>query len=626
MLQNMRRNIQGPTTKIVVWLIVISFSIFGIESILVGGGGGGVAEVNGEEITPQELQQAIETQKRRLITMMGENVDPAMLDDDLLKGDVLNQLIGRKLMMQYAEEMNLTVSKRELGSLIGSMEQFQIDGVFSPQLFTSVLSNAGFTPAYFKEMLRDDVTLSQLRSGLAGSDFATSLELALDAEVGAEQRDLRYLTIPLQKFKEGKTATEDEIEAYYAAHQDDFRTSESVELDYIELTPEQFQQPVEESAILEAYEQEIASAQYQTENRISHILFEERDGEDDSAREQRIAAAQAKLAAGVDFGEVAAEFSDDAGSAADGGNLGYTSGDTFPEAMEEAIAGLEVNEVSGPVKTDAGLHLIRLDERREGSAPGLEELRPRLEQQLQLSRARTQLLLTVEELRDLVFNAEDLSRPAEELNLVVARSEAITRDQAEGLFASPALLAAAFSEEVLDQGHNSDVIELGSDRFVVLRLHRHHEPRLRDLDDVREQIASIVVEQAAREQVAAEADRIIAELTGGASLEQLATDAGYNSQVELGADRRNTAVPPGVLSRAFDMPVPAEGTALVDVVMTPTGDAQVIALLRVNPGQLGALPEPAKMSLERQASGEYANLVSIEFQRGLRERADISVM
>ncbi len=626
MLQNIRQNVQGPAIKVVVWLIVISFSIFGIESILVGGGGSGVAEVNGEEVSPQELQQAVNTQKRRLISMMGDNFDPTLLDDEVITSQALNSLIGRKLLMQSAESMDLTVSSREIGSVIGGMEQFQIEGKFSPQMFSSVLSSAGYTPAYFKETLREDIALAQLRSGLAGSEFATPLELTLNAAVDAEQRDLRYLTIPLQTFIDQQEATEEQISAYYADHQDDFRTSESVELDYIELTPDLFRQPVEESAVLEAYQLAIENTQYKTENRVSHILFEARDGEDADALQQRVAAAQAKLAAGADFGEVAAEFSDDVGSAANGGDLGFSSGDAFPKEMEEAVASLAVDEVSAPVTTEAGTHLILVSERREGSAPELEELRPQLEEQLQLAQARSELLLAVENLKDLVFNAEDLSRPASELDLLVQRSEPVARDQAQGLFASPALLGAAFSEEVLEAGHNSDVIELGEDRFVVMHVHKHNLPQLKELAEVHDEIAAIIVERSAREMVAAEADRIVQELASGASMEQLATDTGYNWQVELGADRRNGAVPQDVLARAFEMPVPAQDQTLVDFIMAPSGDAQVISLTGVNPGKLEALEQTARMSLLRQVSGQYANLVDSEFQRGLRESADISVM
>lgn len=626
MLQNIRKNVQGPTTKIVVWLIVISFSVFGLESILVGGGSGGVAEVNGEQVTPQELQQAVNTQKRRLIAMMGDNLDPAMLDDEALGNEALNSLIGRKLLVQSANDMELTVSKREIGSLIGSMEQFQIEGVFSQQLFTSVLSSAGYTPSYFKDTLREDIALNQLRSGLAGSEFATTLELAINARVDIEQRDLQYLTIPLQTFLAGEQVTDEEVAAYYADNQDNFRTRETVELDYIELSPDQFLQPVEERAIVDAYQLEIDNNQYQTENRVSHILFEARTEEDEAALQQRVAQAQDKLNSGTEFAVVAAEFSDDVGSSANGGDLGFSSGDAFPEEMEEAIAALEVGAVSAPVKTDAGIHLIRVTERREGSAPALEELRPQLEQQLQLAQARVDLLLAVESLKDLVFNAEDLTRPADELKLEVLRSEPVARDQADGLFANPTLLAAAFSEEVLEAGHNSDVLELGGDKFVVLRVRKHNSPQVRDLADVRDSIVSILSEQAARVKVAAEADRLIAELAGGASLEELATQASYEWRTELGVDRSNTALPREVLARAFALPMPAQGESLVDFVMSPAGDAQIISLLRVSPGQLDQLEQAEQIAIQRQVSSDHANLLNTEFETGLRGDAKISIM
>lgn len=626
MLQDIRKNIKGTAAKIVVGLIVVSFAIFGIESILLGGGGGGVAEVNGEEISPQELQQAVNTQKRRLIAMMGDELDPSMIDDELLGRAALQDLIGRKLLKQTAEEMDLAVSEQEIGRVIGSMEQFQLEGKFSPQLYTSVLSSAGYTPGFFKQTLREDIALNQMRAGLAGSEFATPLELDLNARIAAEQRDLRYMTIPLEEFLAGDPVAEQDIQAYYQANQEDFRTEESAELDYIELSVDDFREPVDEDALREAYELELQNAQYQPQSRVSHILFIQREGESGEALQERIAAAREKLAAGADFGEVAGEFSDDVGSAASGGDLGYTTGDTFPAEMEEAIAALAPDAVSEPVQTEAGIHLIKVTERREGSPPTLEEMRPQLEDQLQLAEARVELLRTVEQLRDRVFNAEDLEGPAAEIGLVVKRSEPVTRNQSDGLFANPSLLSAVFSEEVRDDGHNSDVIELGGDRFVVLRHHRLNLPEILGLDEVRDRIAAILAENAAREKVATRAAEAVQRLRSGASMEELAGDWGYQWQVELAADRSNMVVPPDVLEHVFSLPAPPEGETVVDQLLTPGGDARVIALARVNPGSFEALEPPARRELRRQVSGEYARLLNDEFQSGLRGNADISVM
>lgn len=621
MLQDIRSNVNGPGAKIIVGLIVIAFSLFGIESILVGSGGSGVAEVNGEEISPLELQQAVTTQQRRLISMMGDQLDPALLDDQRLSQQALQGLINRKLLMQAAQEMELVVSEREIGAVIAGMEQFQVDGAFNPEVYTALLSESGYTPAFFKQSLSEDMALTQLRSGLAGTEFATPTELAINARITAEQRDIRYLSIPIEKFRQEVAVSDAEIAAFYAENESQFLTDEAVDLDYIELSPESFKQPVDESLVLEAYQLEKDSYEKQMASRVSHILFA--DGEE---QQQRLVDAQEQLAAGTEFAEVAGKFSDDIGSAASGGDLGFTSGDAFPPEMEEAIAGLEVNVISEPVQTDSGLHLIVVTERDAGEVPDLEEVRDRLHDEIQAGEARVALLRTVEDLKDLSFNAEDLDGPASELDLTVARAEGVTRSQAEGLFANNALLSAAFSEDVLQAGNNSEVIELGESRFVVLRVRTHHAPQISPLETVRDQIVVQISEQAARNAVAAEARRALEQLRNGAGVEQFALENGYEWQVELGAERSSTVVPREVLGRAFELPAPAQGSISSDFVMTPEGDALAFELVRVNTGDYQSLAESRQQTLQRQVGGEYSGLVDTEFQQGLRSNADISVL
>jgi peptidyl-prolyl cis-trans isomerase D len=626
MLQDLRKNIQGTTAKIIVGLIVISFSIFGIESILLGGGGNSVAEVNGEEITPMELQQAVNTTKRRLIGMMGDELDPALLDDERLRPQALESLIARKLEVLSAAEMGLAVSEQEIGAMISGMEQFQVDGKFSPELYRSLLSSSGFTPALFKQSLREDLLINQVRTGLAGSDFVTPAELETNARVTGEQRDVRYLTLPLERFKQERTITEQEIAEYYQAHTNDFMTPESVTLDYIELRSQDFYQPVEEAALREAYELEKESYAYATENRVSHILFEHRDGESEQEHQARIDAALAELDAGEAFANVAGKYSDDIGSSAVGGDLGFSSGEAFPSEMEAAIAELEVGAVSDPVETDAGTHLILLTERREGDPPSFEEMRGELEARLQEDEARVVLLRTVEALRDLAFNAEDLRAPAEELQLSVQRSDPVTRTQSDGLFANAALLEAAFSDELLNEGHNSDVIELAGNHFVVMHVHAYQQPEIKPLEQVRDEIAAIIRDNSARAAVAAEAEKLVSQLRQGSPLDELAKARQLEWHVELGADRGNPNLPPRVLERAFQLPAPGKGETLSDYVMALNGDAQVLQLVRVDPGAYGDLTEQQRSVLGQQVRAEFGGLVDTEYRSGLRTDADVTVM
>lgn len=626
MLQELRKNSQGTIAKIIVGVIVVAFAGFGIESILLGGGSSGAASVNGEDITPQELQQAVNNQKRQLISMLGDNLDPAMLDDDRLTSQAMESLIQRKLLTQAADSLGLSISDSQLGAIIGNMEQFQIDGQFNPEVYRGTLSSAGYTPMSFKMTLQEDLVIGQARSGLFGSEFATPAELELNARIAGEQRDLRYLTIPKQKFSAELVISEADTVAYYERNSADFLSSESVELDYIELRVDDYRVPVEEQLLLDAYQQAIQDNQYQTENRVAHILFESGEDADDAALQSRIAAVQEKLAEGVPFAEVAREYSDDIGSANLGGDLGFSAGDAFPAEMERAIAALEPGQLSEPVETDAGIHIILLAERREGKPPSFEQLRGELEDTLQLAEARVELVRTVENLKDLAFNAEDLVAPAEALSLQISASGKVQREQAEGLFASAQLIAAAFSEEVLEQGHNSEVIELDRDHWVVLRARQYHPAEVMPLEQVREEIVAAITDELARGAVGDAAEQALASLRAGASLETIANEAGYEWQVELGADRANVTVPRAVLQRAFSLAVPAEAESLTEYVFDANGDALVFELDRVSPGSLQELPQAEQQSLQQLVGAEYAQLIDTEYRQGLRDSAEINVM
>jgi peptidyl-prolyl cis-trans isomerase D len=600
---------------------VISFAAFGIESILLGGGGSGVAEVNGEEISPMELQQAVTTQKRRLITMLGDQLDPAILDDERLSTQALQGLINRKLLMQAANDMGLVISERGIGQVIAGMEDFQEGGQFSPDLYKALLAESGYTPAFFKQTLREDLALNQLRAGLSGSEFATPLELELNARVTGEQRDVRYVTIPVDNFRLPAEVSDAEIDRYYRENESRFLSEESVDLDYIELRLEDFFQPVDEQLVVEAYELERSGLESLVESRVSHILFEPGD-----KQQQRLEEAQSRLASGVDFAEVAGQLSDDFGSAASGGDLGYTSGDAFPAEMETAIASLEPGVVSAPVETDAGIHLLLVTDRKQERVPDLDEVRERLQEDIQRNEARVALLRTVEELKDLSFNADDLAGPAGELDLSVERAAAVTRAGNEGLFANPTLVSLAFSEDVLEAGHNSEVVELADSHFVVLRVRSHHEPQVKPLESVRSDIIAQISEQQAREAATREAERALAALRSGSGVEQFAVANNYDWQVEIGAERNNGMLPPPVLRRAFELPAPDAGSTIADYVMTPSGDIMVLELVRVTRGDFESLSMEQREALRGQVGTEFGSMVDTEFQQGLREEADITVL
>ncbi|WP_439101494.1 SurA N-terminal domain-containing protein [Congregibacter sp.] len=621
MLQDIRANAQGTVAKVIIGLIVISFSIFGIESLLFSGGSDGVAEVNGEEITPFALQQELSVQQRRLLSILGENADPMLLDQGQLSQQALETLIQREIIKQAARDLGLNSSDEALADIIGSMEQFQIDGQFSPDMFQGALASAGFTPALFRERLSEDVEIGQLRAGIAGSDFATAAELELASSIALEGRDVRYISLPLMEFMTEIEVSEEAIETFYNDNPERFESEEQLVLEYIEITLDRYINEIDEERVREEFELVRDEFELATEARVSHILVE---GDDDE-RAARIADAQAALSAGMSFADAAAEFSDDIGSSQFEGDLGYTAGDTFPEPMEEAIAMLDVGERSNPVQTEAGTHLLLVTDRREGSSVSFEEVAAELEDRIARRDAAAELLSDVERLRDIAFNAADLDAPAEALELTVQTSEPVSRNQGEGLFSRPALLQAAFSEDVLEAGHNSEVLELSPEQFVLLRVAERRPPAQMPLENVAGEIEGLLRERLAREAAAEQARELLAALREGSTVEEAANAAGLQWQVELGARRDSATLPPVVRERLFSMATPSEGDAVREIVSEDSDATYVVELARVSPGNPDSLPTEERSALRLRIAGETGGTLQQQYERSLRERAEVVV-
>lgn len=621
MLQNIRARTQGAVAKIIIGLIVISFSIFGIESLLFSGGASAVAEVNGEEISPFDLQQELSVQQRQRLSTMGDDADPALLDQALMNQQALEALIQREILRQAAGDLSLTVSDAAIGEIIASMRQFQIDGRFSRDMFQSALASSGFTPALFRDRLAEDVQIGQLQAGIAGSDFVTRKELALAARIALEGRDVRYITLPLADYRRDASVTDAEVQAHYEANRDAFQSEESLAIDYLELRLDDYRKPVEEARLREEFDLVRGEYELPAEARVSHILLEG----DDEERQARLAEVQAALAEGLAFEAAAAQFSDDAGSAQSGGDLGYTAGDTFPPAMEEAVSALALGERSAPVETEAGTHLILVTDRREGSEASFDSLAGELEERIQRREASADLLRDVELLRDLAFNAADLGEPAAELDIEVSSVDSVTRNQTEGLFARPALLSAAFSEDVLEAGHNSDVIELDSEHFVVLRVARRRPPEPLGPDDVREQITALLRDEAAHKLAAQQAQALLRSLEAGTPVEDAANEAGLQWQVELGARRDSPRLPLAVRERLFELPAPAQDTPRRAIVDSDPYAHYVVEFVRLAEGTLDGAAEADLARLRARVSGENGGLFQQQFETALRSRADVEV-
>jgi len=624
MLQSMRQGAQSATAKIIIGLIVLSFAAFGLETLLPGAAGTSVAEVNGEEISPFALQEAVTQQKRQLVSVLGEDIDPAMLDDERLQPRALESLIQRSLLLQKAAELGLVASDAQIGKSITSIDAFQLNGNFSSEAYKSVLANAGYTPERFRRLQAEDIVLTQLQTAVSESEFVTQRELSAMANLVGEERDVRYLVIPEGRLVPSDALSDDALRTYYDAHQPDFLQPEQVVVDYILLAPEDFRVEADEETVRQQFESVRDEYTVSTQSRVSHILLTPEDEESDSDFARRVAEVSERLNLNEEFSDIARELSDDIGSASQGGALGFTDGTAFPEKMEAAIAGLQSpGQVSTAVVTDAGTHFIRLEERIDGDSVSYEDVKDELRSSIESAEAERSLLLAVEELRDLVFNAPDLAGPAAAVSAKVERSEAFSRELGRGLFAEAALRDVAFSPEVFEDGINSEVVELSGKRFAVLRIAEITPSQVAPFDEVESDIAEKLSAELESDALRAMQLQAEQELEGEGTFEDIARTLDLEWRVELATTRLASQLPRPVLEAAFAMP--AGDAARLRAVAVPGAGHALIQLARVTPGSLASLTTAEAETLMSRRSSEQQRLSFGEYLKYQHETAEIIV-
>lgn len=622
MLQSIRSGAQRTGFRVLIFLIILSFAGFGLEQVLFGGAGTSVAEVNGTEISPQELQAAIDAQKRQIIQIFGDGIDPAMLEDDRIRPRALDELIERTLMLQTANAQSMSASDRAVGQIVASVEAFKVDGVFNPDQYKVVLANAGFTPERFRREQIQQIMLSQLQQGVMGSDFVTRTELLAAAEATAEERDVRYLIVPDDRLSTGASLSEDALREVYEAEPDRWTSESSVIADYIELSRDDFIEPVDPEALEEQFASVRDEYTVAEQTLIAHILLIQADEEAPAEYARRIDDVAARLAAGEDFADLAAELSDDVGSASLGGELGFTDGSVFPGPMEEALLDLDIGAVSSAVMTDAGTHFIKVIERVAGESPDYDSLKAELAQSMQEAEADQALLIIVDELRELSFNAGDLQQPADALALSVSQSAApVSLSAGEGVFSEQVVRDALFSAEVYDAGNNSDVLELSGNRFVVVRVAEKRPPELLPFEEVAGTIRMELEVGARAAARLAMVESVKARRDSGERLEEIASADDYEWRVELGARRAGSLLPPEVANLAFSMSLSAGDS--IDSVELVNGDLAVVELARIEAGNIENLSASERTAMANQLTQLQGQLSLLEYRSALRANADI---
>jgi peptidyl-prolyl cis-trans isomerase D len=611
MLQDIRENAQGTIAKIIIGLLIVSLSIWGMDAI-VGGFSGEpeVATVNGEDITEREFLRVVQMESQRRLSRM-ETPDPSMLNEDQIRTDVLDSLIQEQVLIQDANAQGLKLDDADIDALITQMPQFQVDGQFNRDRFVSTVRNMGLGVGEFREAMRKQYVINQIRAGIVQSALVADENAGHLLQIQNQTRSFRVLEIPASAVADTVSVTEADVEAFYKENSGAFQQPERVDAAYITLSLGALAENIDiDDAELQAYYQQRSADLASEERRASHILIEE-----GSDADQTMASIRERLAAGESFADLAREYSIDTVSAEAGGDLGYAGRGVYAEAFEKALFALEEGEISEPVRTSFGVHLIRLDDVRKSEVPPLAEMKTQLRRELAREQAGERFAEVRAELADSAYAADDLAGPAEELGLEVREATGITRNGGQPPFDHAGLVRQLFSEDVLEAGYNTELIDVGDNVSVVARVREYHEAEKLPLDAVRDQIRATLEQRKTRQALTERADTIIAGLEAGQSPEGVGEWSSHE-----GLARNSPDVAPGILQQVFSLPRPAEkprfGTAVT------ANSAAVIALDEVTDGELAEdsteLNQLREFLASLEGQREYA-----AYQQFLRSRAEV---
>ncbi len=625
MLQSIRDKAQGWIAWVIILLISVPFALWGIGEYLGGGSEPAVAEVNGVEITDYDLNERARVARENLRQQLGESYRPEFFPEKTLRRQVLEQMINEHVMLQAAEKLGMRVSNESVRRFIQQQRAFQLDGRFDVATYENALRNRGLTKTGFEQIVRHDLLLRQFSDTISGSAFAVDYEIDEAARLEGQTRDLSYVVIPAASYLDKVPVDEAALQDYYQAHASAYLQPERVKLDYLLLDIDSLAKSVEfnEQDLRDYFEQHRGDFTQPRQRRLRYILLSLKDGE-----EQALAQAKAlrqRVLAGEDFSQLAKQYSQDPVSAPKGGELGWVEPGTMDKAFDDAAFSLAKGEVSEPIKTPFGYQLIQVEDIRGESEPNFEALRDQVAEAYRRSQAEQRFYDYAERLANLAYEQPDSLEPAaEDLGLGIEHSDWITHQGAEGLFASPKVLSAAFSDDVLKDGRNSEVIELEPEKLMVLRVREHEEAQQRPFEEVRDQVAAAYRQEKARE-MAADAGRALLEKLSkeGVDLQQAAAELNLAVQSVGMTARGDQQVPGAVLEKAFSLPRPAGQPVSAGVAM-PDGDYAVVVVQAVKDG---ALPDDAaRRLLAGRLASAHAKAEYQAFIGKLRDEADIEVM
>lgn len=502
MLQTMRDNAQGMIAKVIVFFIILVFALWGVESIVsLGGGEQPEVSVGDKEISEIEIVRLVEQQKNNLRRQFGEQYNEDLFNEGFLRQSAVEQLINQKVALVQAEKLGLHAATQAIDEQIVAMPAFQLDGKFSKEQFQNILRMNGWTPLSFRADLASDLKVTQARAAFVLSALETPFNVQLQEALNNEERTFRFTEITTEDQKANVELSDEDIVAHYDETKERYRTEEQVAVEYVELKRRSLAetQEVSDEDIQLAYDDYIAAAREDEQRAASHILIEVNDERSDADAAALAADIRQRLDQGEEFSELAKQYSDDIGTKNQGGDLGLNTRGAFVEEFEQALYALQQDEVSQPVKTEFGYHLIRLDAVKADEVDSLESIKDKLIADIQDQKAAAEFAALQQELSNVAFSAENITEVAEMMSLPVAQSTLFSRQGGEGIAVNADVRKMAFEDDILLDREVSKLVET-AEGALVFAVTQHQPSEIKPLEQVKELVVASLTEKKAAQQ------------------------------------------------------------------------------------------------------------------------------
>jgi peptidyl-prolyl cis-trans isomerase D len=631
MLQTLRDKTTGWVAVAIIMLLAVPFAFFGVENYFQQQVPTYVAKVNQAEIGQDQFRQRFEDHRSRMRQMLGDRYDAREFDTPIVKRQVLESMIDEEVLRQAATRYGLVVAPGTLQKEIAAIDAFHVNGSFDANQYKLVLAGAGMTPRGFEARMASDLLTRALPVGVSESSFVTDAYVDDYLVLRDQTRSFDYLLLPAPTEDAVGEISSEDVGAYYEAHTNLYQSQETFSVEYVELdasTLEVDEKP-DEATLRERYEENKARYMEPEQRLASHILIQTPANADAAA----VQAAQAKAqgivekarADGADFAALAREFSEDPGSSAAGGDLGWIERGVTDAAFEAALFSMEPG-VSDPVKGADGWHVIWMREIKPESGKRFEDVRADLEKEYLESERERRYSDIAGRLIDAIYrDPSTLDNAAAELGLTVQKAGPLTRAGGPGLFSNPDVLRAMLSDSVLVEKLASDVVEVAPGHGIALRISEHVPAATRPLEEVQEQVKAAVRGERLAELGRQALAKALESITSIDTMNAYAESHALEVKKAEGVGRMAVTVDPAIAQAAFSLPHPAEGSSRIGSAPLIGGGSAVIALTQVTDADPAKVDAAQREMIRGQLAQGIGGVEATDLIKALRREARIDV-